>query len=254
MGSLLRLLTAILLLGILLPAQVRHVRLELEDGRKVSGRVIALDEKQIVVEINGGEVVFTTAQVRSARFEVVAEPEPDPAAVEPQTPVAGSGKTPKNTPPPRPRSEQRKATPGRDLLLYRLEQMDRMYPWLAPSDKIQGISLGVLLLALLALALHLSVKLVATDPPSFARSMGLSSLLLVLVAAEAALVPDGPQAVPLALGVNALLAALGVKAFHRVSLLSACAALLMFAVQVLLGYGVLELIDAMLRSVGHTTY
>lgn len=265
MHPLLRIVSALVLLACVAAAQVRNVRLKLENGRTVAGRVLHLDQEQIVVEVDGVACTFAVRDIQGPpEFETMPDPvvgvqpgtgtDPEPGAGERET---TPGSMPARRLPStrrRPQASSPPAAVGLPRLTARLEALDQRYPWLAPADPLQWVSLGVTLLALVSLGIHLGVKLVTVDPPSFGRSLLLSLLFGLAAVVQAATLPQNDSAAVFALAVNGILAVLGIKAVHRVPMLAAFGATLLFAVFGSVGFGVIELIDTMLRSVGNTAY
>ena len=136
------------------------------------------------------------------------------------------------------------------LLRHRVGQLDACYPWLQPAAPLQWLSLGFLLLVIASLTTHMSVNIAGAEGASLGRSVGLAIWYMVTGFVQLAFVPANDFTVVLMLLANPTLAL-----FWLVGLfgLSRIAASIAFAVQlgfVALGYGVMELVTAILASIG----
>jgi hypothetical protein len=248
----LRFLGFLLLLAGLLPAQERRAVVELDDGRVLQGTVRAMDLTTLQLVV--GDVVhqLPATRIRSCRFEPV--PPLAPAAADP----APAQKAPRITwrePLPAPEDTSlAEHVPndlrGRSRWRARLERVDEVYPWLVPTLPSQWCSLGLLLLALSSLVVHMSTRVAGVETASFPRSLFLASWYLVTAALQVALVPATDFAVVLMLLSNTALALFWLVALFG---LTRIGAIISFAVQLgfaAVVYGLLELVTAVLASVG----
>ena len=249
----------LLVLAGLVPAQERRAAVELDDGQVLRGTVRAMDLSSVQLVV--GDVVHTLAatRIRSCRFEAMVPdalpPEPPPQA------VTGSGRAaPRITwTSPLPTPEDPTAADhvptdlrGRSRWRARVERADEIYPWLVPALPTQWVSLGLLLLALSSFVVHLSTRVAAVEYPSFPRSACLSVWYLVTACLQIALVPVNDFTIVLMLLSNTTVALFWLCTLFG---LSRGTAVIAFAVQLgfgLLGYGLLELVSALLASVGVT--
>lgn len=125
-----------------------------------------------------------------------------------------------------------------------------MYPWMQPTAPMQWLSLGFLLAVVASLAIHMSVNVAGAEGASLGRSIGFALWYMATGFLQLAFVPTNDFTVVLMLLGNPALAL-----FWLVGLfgLSRIAASIAFAVQlgfVALGYGVIELVTAILASIG----
>lgn len=256
--------------------QEREVRVQLEGGEVIAGKVVSMDLTTLRVQVGDSVRTIDAARIRRCEFDPqgAAGPAPasDPAAPSPAVP-GDAAPAPSDAGPP----DASRAVPGRvrarpipavdapdladpaqlphdlrqhSLLRHRIEQLDACYPWLQPAAPMQWISLGFLLLVVASLTTHMSVNVAGAEGASLGRSVGLASWYLVTGLVQLAFVPANDFTVVLMLLANPTLAL-----FWLVGLfgLSRIAAVIAFAVQlgfVALGYGVMELVTAILASIG----
>lgn len=268
----------VLLLGFLLlssiraqdPAPVaaprdRQVTVTLNDGKVVQGKVVAMDLASLQVESGEFVVTIPAADIRTCHFDdgtgtmhevtLPAQPpvpeakapakaaDPAPRARLPlQDPVAGE-LDPASIPHDLRRSRWRS----------RLADLDERYPWLVPAAPMQWLSIGLLLFACLSLVVHLSTSVVGAEANAAGRCMALAAWYMVTTLLQVALVPTLQLSTFVMLIANPALALFWLRSLFD---LTRGAAVIAFAVQlgfVLLGYGVLELVTALLGSIngGH---
>jgi hypothetical protein len=250
-------------------AQQRHATVQLEDGRTLDGVVLSMDLSQLQLEVGGVVQTLATAQIRSCRFREVgsaAAAPPEGGAAE-----ADAGALPAVPPTPRrpgwvtleePQEVLRaaqfdpEAQPldlrRRSLFRQRLEAIDEAYPWLCPAAPSQWASLGLSLFTLLTLVIYFSVKITGQELASMPRSMVLTVWYLLTGALQFGLVPALDIATVAILFGNTAFALFWLRALFGIT---RGAALLAYVVQVgciVLGLGVLELADSILRSIGTT--
>jgi hypothetical protein len=245
----------------------------------LQGTVIAMDLASLQLQV--GDVVHTIAatRYRSCKFEAL----PDPAtAGEEATAVAtpemasavgpdagqsaGTGKAEAGRPTPRVSWSGPLPDPvdpaeaevlphdlrGRSRLRGRLEALDEAYPWLAPTEPSQWFSLGLLLAVSLSLVVHFSVGIAGAESASLGRSSGLAAWYLLTALLQFAIVPIHDFAVVLMLLSNTTVSLFWLCALFG---LSRGGAMVAFLIQLgfgLLGFGVLELVTALLGSIGTT--
>ncbi len=254
------LLCLLLLLTGWLPAQERRAAVTLEDGQVLSGVVKAMDITSLQLQV--GDVVHTLAatRIRSCQFESTAPAAEAPAAPEtPATPAAEAGRKPPRIPwtGPLPAPEDPAAAEhvpadlrGRSRWRERIERLDEIYPWLVPAVPTQWISLGLLVLALGSFVVHLSTRVAGVESTSFPRSVCIAGWFQITAALQVALVPINDFTVVLMLLSNTSLALFWLRTLFGMPRASAVIA---FAVQLgfgLVAFGLLELVTALLASVG----
>lgn len=131
----------------------------------------------------------------------------------------------------------------------RVAELSDRFPWLVPSDPTQWVSMCLLLLASLSLSIYSSTRLASGENQEFGRAVVLSVWFLVTGALQVALVPVNDLSAVIMLLVNPALALLWLRVLFG---LSRSAALVAFTIQLgffVVGYGVLELLDSILRSI-----
>ncbi len=246
------------LLGFALPAQARHVTLELEAGGVVEGRVVSIDSKALVVEVDGEERTFATEAVRKYRFfdAPVAAVDGEAAAAEPAaTPMRAAPADPEAMPAAAVVSRPATARSlRRGTWEARLDALDRAYPWLYPAEPSQWISLGVMLFALLSLAVHFGARLAATENLNFGRATAVGLWLLLTGIGQFAVLPATAPALAGAVAGNLVVLTILFAITYGLSFGGSLLATFLFLVQGGIGFSLLQLVDATLRSIGNTTF
>ena len=270
-----------LALGALAPAQDREATVELDDGKVLVGKVLAMDLQTLQLQVDGANVAIEAARIRSCRFRPIepaaagatGEGAPAPAAAT-EGPATGVGEGKVDDPaapardeavPARPRITWRgplqdpvdpeaAAQLPHDLrssrLRGRLEALDHAYPWLAPTAPAQWFSLGLILAIGATLVVQLSVRVAGAEIPSLGRCFGVAAWYLLTTFLQVAGVAVSDLTVVLMLLANTSLALFWLVALFDLPRLNA---LIAFAIQlgfVGLGWGVLELVTAVLGSIG----
>jgi hypothetical protein len=244
-------------------AQERHVRVELESGEVLEGNVLAMDLATLRIQVGGQVRTLDATRIRGCRFDdppgpgaargASAAPGNLAAAAEPEPtrPAAAAAGSPEPVPlDPDGAEPLALLTDARSLLGQRVDRLEDTYPWLHPAAPMQWLSLGLLLAILATLAIHVSVHVAGAEGASLGRSSGLAIWYLATGLAQMACVPASDFTVAMMLLVNPALALFwltGLFGLHRIG------ASIAFAVQlgfIALGYGVLELVSAVLASVG----
>jgi hypothetical protein len=280
----LRLLLLVLagLLASPLGAQEKRATVQLENGEVLVGRVLAMDLATLKLQVGHEVHTLAATSFRSCRIEAMpsaegeAPPAAEPAAAAP-TPVAAAAPETRATgdvvqdpapaaskpritwqgPLPDPVDPEAEAVLPHDLRhrsrwRARLELIDEAYPWLAPTAPSQWVSLGLLLTVSLSLVVYLSVRVAGAEAASLGSSLVLALWYMVTTVVQAALVPVNNASVALMLLANPSFALFGMSAMFG---LPRSGAVIAYAIQlgfVVLGYGVLELVNALLASIGAT--
>lgn len=274
-----------LAIGVLAPAQDREATVELDDGKVVVGKVLAMDLRTLQLQVDGAPLAVEAARIRSCRFRPL-EPAGEPAegesadgaaALAPQEPAAGSTASAPADPAELAVPAAGSAAPGKPRITWRgplqdpvdpeaaaqlphdlrtsrlrgrLEALDQAYPWLAPTAPAQWFSLGLILMIGATLVVQLSVRVAGAEIPSLGRCFGVAAWYLLTTFLQVAGVAVSDLTVVLMLLANTSLALFWLVALFELPRLNALVA---FAIQlgfVGLGWGVLELITAVLGSIG----
>lgn len=224
-----------------IPAQQRMATVELEDGRQVRGLVLSMDVGGMVLEVSGQPETIAATRIRSCQFETVTEPARGAEG------AAGHGTAAAARPAAVP--AQRMAD-DRTPWQRRISDLNHRYPWLAPEEPVQWVSLLATLFALAALGIHLAGRLAGAEGVAFGRSVFLSGFLLGSALLQAACVPAAGMflsGTAFGTGVAGLIL---FRLLFRIGYSSALVALAIVLVEAGVGFLVLELVDAVLRSIG----
>ncbi len=260
-----------LLLGCLLAsagrAQERHAQVELDSGEILVGRVLAMDLATLQIEVGTEVRTLSAGSIKTCRFETTTVPaegvgdslpvraeSPAPAVAETSKPaprITWSGPLPDPVDP-----EAAETVPidlrHRSLWRARLEAIDEAYPWLSPTVPSQWISLGLLLAVSMSLVVYLSVRVAGAEGAGLGASLVLALWYLVTTVVQVATVSVNDASVTLMLLANPAFALFGMSAMFG---LPRSGAVIAYAIQLgflVLGYGVLELINSLLASIGAT--
>jgi len=139
---------------------------------------------------------------------------------------------------------------GRSHWQRRIGALDRAYPWLAPAAPSQWLSLGLLLLVGSGLAVHMSVRVVGGEAVQLSRSTGLGVWYMVTGLLQVGMVPVSDLSVVLMMLGNASLSLFALCTLFGLPRLNAALALTLQLGVGLLVFGILELVTALLGSVG----
>lgn len=251
-------------------AQQRHATVQMDDGTTLEGLVLSMDLSQLQLEVAGAVRSLATARIRSCRFrgvegnagESVTESAAGSAPVPGAEGLTSTARRPtwvtleeprevllaaRHDPDAQPLDLRR-----RSLGRQRLEAIDEAYPWLCPAAPSQWASLGLSLFTVLTLVVYFSVKITGQELASMPRSMVMTVWYLMTAMLQVAMVPAMDLATVAMLVGNTAFALFWLRALFGIT---RGAALLAYVVQigcVVLGFGVLELADSILRSIGTT--
>jgi hypothetical protein len=265
-------MAALLVIAVAAPAQERLAIVRVASGETITGRVVSIDLDQITLEVDGNQIRIATARITSCDFETLpAATEPAPEAVsepDPAPAAEGAGNRPAREPPPKGRRSAA-GTPGairgsktaasmpaagmggpRIYLQERLLAFKAAYSWLRPDDLLQLVSLCLTGFALLALAVHVAVRVVANDPPGLLRCLAITTASALLLFANVAFVPGNPMPLAVAAIVTLALMMFLFRQFAELDFLETLLALMVLAMQIAVAFGVLELCDAALHTIG----
>jgi hypothetical protein len=132
----------------------------------------------------------------------------------------------------------------------RVAVLDARYPWLVPAVPMQWASLGLALFALLSLVIHSAIKVASGESPEFSRSVRLAAVYLLFGAAQFVFVPANDFAVAVTLLANPTVVLFLLCRWFGLGRASAVLALAVQLGFLVLGFGTLELVDAILASIG----
>lgn len=278
-----------LVVACLAPAQDRRATVQLDDGKVLEGTVLAMDLSTLQMQVGHEVVKLPASRIKSCRFDsgnapesgardgdatadVVATPAPSQPVVGEANPSSPAGAQQDPTPSekatkpritwkqplPDPVDPEAAAELPHDLrrtsrLRARLEALDQKYPWLEPTAPTQWVSLGLLLAIASTLVVHLSVRFAGAEAAGIGRCFGLTAWYLLTGFLQVAMVPVNDLSVTLMLLANTTMALFWVGALFALPRVNA---LIAFAIQlgfVAFGWGVLELVTALLGSVGVRT-
>lgn len=264
----------VLLVACLATAQERRATVQLDDGKVLTGTVLAMDLTTLQMQVGHEVMTLPATRIKSCRFDIEERGE----AAAPAAPTAPTtndrgdvaveaGETPEAEKPvskpritwtrplPDPVDPEAAAELPHDVrrqsrLRARIEALDHRYPWLEPTAPPQWISLGLLLAIASTLVVHLSVRFAGAEASGLGRCFGLTAWYMLTGFLQLAMVPVNDLSVTLMLLANTTMALFWVGALFALPRINA---LIAFAIQlgfVAFGYGVLELVTALLGSVG----
>lgn len=264
----------VLLVACLAPAQERRATVQLDDGKVLTGIVLAMDLTTLQMQVGHEVMTLPATRIKSCRFDVedgggnaapptamvpiandTREAQPEPAVTPEEGKAATKPRITWKRPLPDPIDPEAAVELPHDerrqtRLRARIEALDRAYPWLEPTAPPQWISLGLLLAIASTLVVHLSVRFAGAEASGLGRCFGLTAWYMLTGFLQLAMVPVNDLSVTLMLLANTTMALFWVGALFALPRINA---LIAFAIQlgfVALGYGVLELVNALLGSVG----
>ena len=267
-------LLCVLLVACFAPAQERRATVQLDDGTVLTGTVLAMDLTTLQLQVGHEVMTLPATRIKGCRFDIEEGGETAaPAVPTAPTPTDRGDAAPEvvetseaETPATRPRITWKRPLPDpvdpeaaaelphderrQSRLRARIEALDRAYPWLEPTAPPQWISLGLLLAIASTLVVHLSVRFAGAEASGLGRCCGLTAWYMLTGFLQLAMVPVNDLSVTLMLLANTTMALFWVGALFALPRINA---LIAFAIQlgfVALGYGVLELVNALLGSVG----
>lgn len=286
-----------------LVAQERLASVQLEDGRRLEGRVLKMNLKLLEIQVGNKILRVPASLIRSCQFQESDDPATQalresaagdsPAGVAVASPLdekataVAQDPVPVPAPAPAPAAEvapaaSKPAAPAaktsritwtgplqdpvdpsspdavpvdqrRSHLHRRIGMLDRAYPWLAPAAPSQWISLGIMLLVGLGLMVHMSVHVAGGEKSQLGRSMGLGVWYLLSGLAQVAMVPVNDLTIVLMILLNSTLSLFGLVGLFGLPRSGAVVALMVQLGVVVLVFGILELVTALLGSVGVST-
>jgi hypothetical protein len=258
-------LLMLLLVGLLAavgPAQERQAEVELDNGEVLVGRVLAMDLATLKIQVGPEVRTLSAGSIKTCRFATVGEAEAAPEPVAPAVPEARPAATPKpritwTAPLPDPIDPEAADMLPHDVRHWsrwrqRLAAIDEAYPWLAPAVPSQWISLGLLLAVSMSLIVFLSVRVAGAEAAGLGPSLVLALWYLGTAVVQIATVPINDASITLMLLANPAFALFGMSALFG---LPRSGSVIAYSIQLgflVLGFGVLELINALLASIGAT--
>ena len=273
-----------LLFSILAPvaAQERLASVGLKDGRTLAGRVLSMNLKSLNIEVGDKVLKVPTSLIRDCRLQEPIDFTPTSkgqsalkpgktAAVGSQQPapapltesgagvdklVAGSKDSSEassealSTSVSLDRPDAVLADEHRSLIRRRIGSLDRAYPWLVPGAPSQWVSLAAMLLLGLGLMVHMSVYVAGGEKSHVGRSMALGVWYLVSGLAQVAMVPVNDPSIVVMIMLNSTLSLFGLAKLFGLPRIGATIALMVQLGVAVLVFGILELVTALLGSVG----
>jgi hypothetical protein len=135
---------------------------------------------------------------------------------------------------------------------HRLEGLADRYPWLVPDASFQRCCLGMLVLVVLALAIHNAARISAAEAIPFHRAVTIASGLLLALLVQIMMLPGGVAALGVAAVGNSVLLLLCLRRAYELSLPAAFGSLLVFLAETGLVVAFVHLLDRTFRSMGTT--
>jgi len=245
------LFVAIAVLAAFARGQERTANVQLVDGQQFSGRVVAMDLEHLQLATGDKIVTIAARNIKSCEFATPPSAGDAGSASTTADPVVEAVAMADAPAPGSPDATSDAVAAGdQSLLRARLAAIDSRYPWLSPTSPTQWISLGLLLFSVLSLVVHGSARIVGTDAPAFARSMALAGVYLLAAAVQFALLPANDFATFSALIGNSAVVLFLVRKVFDLQRLSAFVAVAVQVGFLMLGLSILELVGALLGSVG----
>lgn len=278
-------------------AQDRLALVQLEDGRRLEGRVLKMNLKLLEIEVGNKILRVPASLIRSCQFQESGDPatralrESDegnrPAAAAPldenataaaQAPAPSGEIAPAASKEAAAAAAAAAANPSRitwtgplqdpvdpsnpeavpvdqrrSHLHRRIGMLDRAYAWLVPAAPSQWLSLGIMLLVGLGLIVHMSVHVAGGEKIQLGRSMGLGVWYLLTGLAQVAMVPVNDLSIVLMILLNSTLSLFGLVGLFGLPRTGAVVALMVQLGVAVLVFGILELVTALLGTVGVST-
>lgn len=275
-------------------AQERLALVQLEDGRRLEGRVLKMNLKLLEIEVGNKILRVPASLIRSCQFQESDDPatralresdegnrpaaaatldenataeaqDPAPAPAGEIAPAASKEAAAAANPsritwtgplqdPVDPSSPEAVPVDQRRSHLHRrIGMLDRAYPWLVPAAPSQWISLGIMLLVGLGLIVHMSVHVAGGEKIQLGRSMGLGVWYLLTGLAQVAMVPVNDLSIVLMILLNSTLSLFGLVGLFGLPRTGAVVALMVQLGVAVLVFGLLELVTALLGTVGVST-
>lgn len=235
-------LLVVLCLSGLAIGQGRMATVQLDGGLILQGRVLQLDVDHLVLQLADGRIENIEARhILSCNFHRAGDD-------------GKAATVPGETPPPAPEQQSAKpsepVTGNRALVSRRLSALHHRYPWLAPEEPLQWISLVIMLFALAAIGIHAAAKIAGSDLAQFGRAVALAAGVLIAGVLQLAVVSGGP---PILAGVallNLVAWLVLLRAVFDLSLGGAFVALFATLAEGGVLFLLIELVDKIMRSIG----
>ena len=247
----------VLCLAGLARGQGRTATVELDGGRVLQGRVLQMDVDHMVLQLADGRTENIEArhivscnlhragddakQGNAENDQAPAAPEQQPAARPEQPPAARSGQPP---------ASQEEHHGSRGLLMRRLNALHHRYPWLAPEEPLQWISLVTMLFALASIAIHAAAKIAGSDLAQFGRAVGLAAGLLGMAALQLAIVSGSTPVWVGVISISAVVWLVLLRFVFDLGFGGSLVALFTMLVEGGVLFLLIELADKIMRSIG----
>ncbi|HET6195108.1 MAG TPA: hypothetical protein VFE12_05125 [Acetobacteraceae bacterium] len=221
--------------------QGRAATVELDGGRILQGRVLQMDVDHLVLQLADGRT--ETIEARHILSCNLHRPGDDGKAAK------GSGEQASAAQDPQPSPHASHAA-GRSIAMQRLSDLHHRYPWLAPEEPLQWISLVTMLFALASIGIHAAARIAGSDLAHFGRAVGLAAGLLVTGVLQLAIVSGGPAVWVGVMAINAITWLLLLRFVFDLTLGGAFVALFATLAEGGVLFLLIELADKIMRSIG----
>jgi hypothetical protein len=211
--------------------------------------------------VGAAEDPAAAPQLEGKRAAGATPGEPAPSGQEPGAQPAATEEHADGAPPPpgptkrgdgRATQGERAAGPPRRMarLRERLELLDIAYPWLSPAAPTQWISLGLLLFATFSLAVNLSTRITGSEVTGFGASMVVAIWYMISGFLQVAMVPVSDVSTAAMLIGNGTVALLWLRGLFRLSFGASLVALAIQLGMAAIAFGILQVVDSLLKSMG----
>jgi len=224
-------------------AQARSATVELDGGRVLQGRVLQMDVDHLVLQLADGHTETIEARhiVSCNLHHAGDDGKPVKGTDEPAPPTPEQPQAPQGEP---------HGGGARNLVMDRLTALHHRYPWLAPAEPLQWISLVTMLFALASIGIHMAAKIAGSDLAQFGRAVGLAAGLLVTGVLQLAIVSGGPAVWVGVMTINTIAWLLLLRFVFDLGIGGAFVALFTTLAEGGVLFLVIELVDKIMRSIG----
>jgi hypothetical protein len=222
--------------------QGRAATVELDGGRVLQGRVLQMDVDHLVLQLADGRT--ETIEARHILSCNLHRPGDD------GKPGKGTGEPAQLAQDPQLPPHTAPHAAGRNIAMQRLNDLHHRYPWLAPEEPLQWISLVTMLFALASIGIHAAARIAGSDLAQFGRAVGLAAGLLVTAVLELAIVSGSGVVWVGVMAVNAVTWLLLLRFVFDLTIGGAFVALFATLAEGGVLFLLIELADKIMRSIG----